>query len=247
MTAFLLATLYAPLASWGDIAVGEVRDSWEYPSRSAILGLLAGALGVEREEQARHDSLDQGLGIAVRADAIGSAMVDYHTVQTVAAKHLKRHPPATRRALLAAAPPETMVTRRTLRCDASYTVALWTTPASSVRLDELVQALRAPCFTPYAGRKANAFALPFNPQVVEASSLAAALRKRSAPDGLGRQVHDRTGTPVRVVHDACDGFASGLDTKQQVQRRDTSPHRGRWQFAERTMFVGVLLEEGEDE
>ncbi len=243
MTSFLLATLYAPLASWGDIAVGEVRDSWEFPSRSAVLGWLAGALGIEREDQAKHDALDRGLGVAVRADVMGSAMVDYHTVQTVAAKALRKHRPATRRALLAAAPPETMVTRRTYRCEALYTVAVWRTGSSGWTLEELAQALRFPAFTPYAGRKANPFALPFKPQVLEASSLGAALRQRREPHGLEGRVRDRRKSAVHVVHDACEGFESELIPVRQVQRRDASPHRGRWQFAERTMYVGVLEEE----
>lgn len=243
MTSFLLATLYAPLASWGGIAVGEVRDSWEFPSRSAMLGLLAGAIGIEREEQSRHDAIDQGLGVAVRADVLGTAMVDYHTVQTVAAKTLKKRPPTTRRELLAAAPPETMVTRRTLRCEALYTIAVWRTSEAGATLDELAHALRFPAFTPYAGRKANAFALPFAPQVVEATSLAAAFRQRLAPQGLDGRVRDRAKAPIHVVHDACEGFDSQLTPVRQVRRRDTAPHRARWQFAERTMYVSVLSEE----
>ncbi|MFN8669399.1 MAG: type I-E CRISPR-associated protein Cas5/CasD [Gemmatimonadaceae bacterium] len=243
MTDFLLATLYAPLASWGDIAVGEVRDSWEFPSRSAILGLLAGALGIEREEQSRHDALDHGLGVAVRADVMGSALVDYHTVQTVAAKALKKRPPATRRELLAAAPPETMVTRRTLRCEALYTIAVWKASEAGPTLTELAQALRNPTFVPYAGRKANAFALPFNAQVVQSASLAGALRERVVPELLGGRLPARITGPVHVVHDPCETFESELAAIRQVQRRDASPHRGRWQFAERTMLVGVMPEE----
>ena len=72
MTEFLLLTLYAPLASWGDIAVGEVRGSWDRPSRSAVLGLVAAALGVDRADQAAHDALDVGYGVAVRQDAAGA-------------------------------------------------------------------------------------------------------------------------------------------------------------------------------
>jgi len=60
MTAFLLASLYAPMASWGEITVGERRTSWDRPSRSAILGLVAAALGIEREDQDGHDALDGG-------------------------------------------------------------------------------------------------------------------------------------------------------------------------------------------
>ena len=101
MTQFLLATLYAPLASWGDIAVGEVRNSWDTPSRSAVLGLVAAALGLRRDEQEAHATLDRTLAVAVRVDLTGIAMVDYHTAQSVSAAAVKKHKPASRRELLA--------------------------------------------------------------------------------------------------------------------------------------------------
>ena len=36
------------MCSWGDIAVGEVRPSAVHPSKSAILGLIAAAIGLKR-------------------------------------------------------------------------------------------------------------------------------------------------------------------------------------------------------
>ena len=47
---FLVFQLQAPLAAWGDIAVGECRPTMAYPGQSALLGLLAAALGVRRED-----------------------------------------------------------------------------------------------------------------------------------------------------------------------------------------------------
>lgn len=95
---FLLLTLYAPLSSWGGIAVGEERNSWDRPSRSAVLGLVAAALGVARDDQASHDALDWGYGVAVRLDVAGSSVVDYHTAQSVAQASVKngtlRHAPS---------------------------------------------------------------------------------------------------------------------------------------------------------
>jgi len=41
---FLVFQLQAPLASWGDTAVGEYRGSYEYPGESALLGLLAAVI-----------------------------------------------------------------------------------------------------------------------------------------------------------------------------------------------------------
>ena len=49
---FLLFTLYAPMGSFGEIAVGERRMSWARPGRSAILGLVAAAQGVDRADEA---------------------------------------------------------------------------------------------------------------------------------------------------------------------------------------------------
>lgn len=112
MTDFLLFTLYAPLASWGDIAVGESRGSWDRPSRSAVLGLLGAALGIMREDQAAHEQLQAGYGVAVRADAVGATLSDYHTAQTVAASAVRKARPRTRAELLACADRETILSRR---------------------------------------------------------------------------------------------------------------------------------------
>ena len=48
----LVFRLYGPMASWGEIAVGENRHTANYPSKSALLGLLGAALGIERDDEA---------------------------------------------------------------------------------------------------------------------------------------------------------------------------------------------------
>jgi len=125
MTRFLLFTIYAPLTSWGDITVGEARGSWDRPSRSAIFGMVAAALGIDRTDQPAHDALDLGYGFAVRLDASGIPLVDYQTAQTIAASAIKKHRPATRAAMLSCADPETMLSRRWYRQDALATVCIW--------------------------------------------------------------------------------------------------------------------------
>ena len=52
MADFLVFQLYGALASWGDIAVGEYRPSQGQPSKSAVTGLLAAALGIARADEA---------------------------------------------------------------------------------------------------------------------------------------------------------------------------------------------------
>lgn len=241
MTEFLLFTLYAPLASWGEIAVGEVRGSWDRPSRSAVLGLVAAALGIVREDQEAHDALDEGYGVAVRLDAAGAPLSDYHTAQTVAASTVRKARPRTRAALLAAGEPETILSRRAYRQDALATIALWARPGARWPLAALAGALRRPAFVLYAGRKANALGAPLAPEVVAASTLAAALERRAPPPAAlaAERLRPGSGWGREVAHDPCEGFASGLIPQRRQVRRDAAPQRSRWQFAERVVEIGV--------
>lgn len=245
MNEFLVFTVYAPLASWGDTAVGEVRSSWDRPSRSAILGLVAAALGIDREDQERHAELDRSYGIGVRLALGGTALIDYHTSQDPTGVAVRRFKPRTRRAALDCADPLTTLSQRTLRQDALSVVALWRRSGSRWTMEDLASAMRTPHFVLYAGRKANVLGLPLSPAVVQADTLAAAL----APvPRLPREV-DRlkpgSGWGREVAFDRCDAFQSGFVEKHDrtVRRRDAQPHRGRWQFAERDVYVNSIPED----
>ena len=65
MTDYLLMRLYGPLASWGEIAVGESRHSAMHPSKSALIGLLAAAVGVERSDEAGQQAMAKELRAAL--------------------------------------------------------------------------------------------------------------------------------------------------------------------------------------
>lgn len=248
MTQFLLARLYAPMASWGDITVGERRTSWDRPSRSAILGLIAAALGAKREEQDKHDALDRGYGVAIRVDHAGRPMTDYHTAQSVSESAVKKAKPATRRELLAAGERETILSQRHYRLDALHTLALWAKAEAPYALEALETALQKPHFVLWAGRKANPFGLPLAPQIFESESLAGAFARYAAlPDNpafedLARIKPSRTPWGREVSRDIDPNVASGFPINRRETRRDASAHRTRWQFAERIVEVGVLAE-----
>jgi CRISPR system Cascade subunit CasD len=244
MTAFLLATLYAPMASWGDITVGERRTTWNRPSRSAIFGLVAAALGLVREDQSAHDALDSGYGFAVRVDAPGRLMADYHTAQTVPETALKKPRPQTRRQLLAAGRLETILSRREYRVDAAYTIALWAKQHARWSLKDLAAALSEPVFVLYAGRKANPLGWPMLPEIIDASTLALAFATRLPFQGeaifdiLSRG--ENTNNRVSVSSDHDFDIEHSLDGARFEIRRDAAPNRTRWQFAERRMVTGTL-------
>jgi CRISPR system Cascade subunit CasD len=214
--------------------------------------MIAAALGIDRVDQSAHDALDLGYGFAVRLDASGIPLVDYHTAQTVAASAIKKHRPTTRAAMLKCADPETMLSRRWYRQDALVTICLWAHDKAKWQLEEIAAALRQPIYVLYAGRKANVLGLPLSPTIIEADTLEEAFRRHVAiPDDLRelqRGVFPRGSDADRaeISHDACVGFSSGLKELRSEVRRDAGANRLRWQFAERTVEVGIRRISDED-
>ena len=76
MRDYLVMRLYAPLASWGEIAVGEMRHSATYPSKSALLGLLGAAMGVQREDELAQAQLNAGYAFGVKLFSAGFPLRD---------------------------------------------------------------------------------------------------------------------------------------------------------------------------
>ncbi|MFG2669048.1 type I-E CRISPR-associated protein Cas5/CasD [Streptomyces sp. NPDC048387] len=77
MTHVLLVRLAAPLQSWGIVSRFSHRDTHSRPTKSAVIGLCAAALGRDRTHAV--DDL-AALVFGVRADHPGTPVRDYHTV-----------------------------------------------------------------------------------------------------------------------------------------------------------------------
>lgn len=239
---FLLFTVYAPLGACGEIAVGERRMGWGRPARSAILGLVAAAQGRERAEETAHRQLDASLYYAVRTDAPGRPLIDYHTAQTPKAR--KAGTFATRRDELESGDLNTVLSSREWRADACFTVALWPRPNSGVDLDAIADALRRPCFTLYMGRKAAPLGLPLAPAIIGADTFvdAFATRERNVEEVAVLERIRAGDTPAGGI--ACDADAPGAPPNFRMERRrDTIVSRTRWQFADR--LERVELREGD--
>jgi CRISPR system Cascade subunit CasD len=240
MTAHLLFRLYGPLASWGDIAVGEFRPTHAAPSKSAVLGLVAGSLGLRRDDAAALAVLHEAYGFAVRVDDPGFLVRDYHTIETpfasVGERMAKTGPGlATRRDELLAAgkadASKTNLSRREYRMDAVAAAAVWIREPARARwtLDQLAQALRTPRFTPYLGRKSCSPALPLQPCVVEAPHPVQALRDTKF--ALDPMMGIRAAAHVEYRWEGPD--APDARPQQVVRRRDQARSRTAWLFAER--------------
>lgn len=77
MTFTLLARLAAPLQSWGAVSRFSHRDTHTRPTKSAVIGMCAAALGHDRSTPL--GPLAE-IRFAVRADRPGTPVRDYHTV-----------------------------------------------------------------------------------------------------------------------------------------------------------------------
>jgi CRISPR system Cascade subunit CasD len=229
-------TLHASLAAFGGVAVGERRPGWDRPGRSAVFGLIVGALGIDRTEEAAHLALDRGYGLAIRSDAAGRMLADYHTAQVPPADRRRPRLP-TRAAELAEAKLETVLTRREYRSDALHLIALWERAGAPHSLEVLDAALRAPTYVPYIGRKSCPLALPLAPLVIGADHAPAAFAAREAAAPAPEQCLRRTlrATSGWVAMDAED--ADSPQVQRIEQRRDRLSSRARWQFALRAEAI----------
>ncbi len=232
MRTYLLFRLYAPLAAWGDIAVGEVRPSYSHPTRSALVGLLAAACGVERADEARQAQMAEAYRFAVRVDVPGYFLRDYHTVQPPHAEKGARW--CTRRDEILAVRRQranAIVSSRDYYMDALYTICVWLangmTPPFALR--HVGEKLGAPLFTLYAGRKSCPLAAPVQAQLVEADSIMAAFATSRFHD---HYVPHGTAAPA-FFYDDCDHAGFDNHMLQRVTRRDVPSSRKRWQFSER--------------
>lgn len=174
MAEYLVFRLYGPLASWGEIAVGESRQSAVHPTRSALLGLIGAALGVEREDDERQARLATGYRFGIKVVSLGTPLRDYHTVQAPSQQRkVSFH--TRRQELVGAGKLNTLLSSRVYRCDSISLVAVQTVEGAPYTVPELSAALRHPVFPLYLGRRSCPLALPVHPQVVMCQTVREAL------------------------------------------------------------------------
>jgi CRISPR system Cascade subunit CasD len=159
----VLFRLEAAMASFGGLAVGEVRPTDRRPAHSAIAGLIAGSLGLERAD-AGHEALSNSFWMATRQDRLGSPLVDYHTAQ----------PNRTGNAILS---------QRSYWTGTSFVVLLWMRDDAPYSAEAIAEALRRPRFAPFVGRKSCPLTRPMAPRVITASTISEAFAAYGPGDG----------------------------------------------------------------
>lgn len=239
MQKYLLFRLYAPMCSWGDIAVGEVRLSFLHPTKSAILGLIAAALGIKRDEEQKLNELTESFGFAVLVKNMGKQLLDYHTAQVPGQTKKSGNYKTRRDEILSVQHYElnTILSTRAYYTDSVYIIALWKKNEFSFSLAEAGKALEEPKFTVYLGRKSCPPSLPFEPQIIESENLVAAFENCKFTDFLNQD--SLTLNAVQMLYWEKTEHP-GIESEQEFARRDSPISRKNWLFEERKEYYTTI-------
>ena len=151
----LLLRLAAPLQAWGDESKYEIRQTGRMPSKSGVIGLLAAALGLRRDNP-EVQTLNAALRMGVRIDMPGRVIMDFHTAR--APKYNSRGEVRHNKDLSIIMEDSPYVTYRYYLSDACFLVGMESD--DDALLTRLSEALAKPCFPLYLGRRACPPTLP---------------------------------------------------------------------------------------
>lgn len=244
------------MVSWGDIAVGGERHTSRNPARSAIVGLLAAALGIRRKEEERILELSRSICIGSKILATGTIIKDFHTVQVPKSDKKVTH--YSRKSELSVSPEKisTVLSIREYLCDSLAIVAVLLKDGNkSISLSEIQKALLEPVFQLYLGRKSAVPALPLQPQIIEAANLKdafnyvefsriASLAANSGNEKYYDKFEDKTFDSDSIQYFWEDSETSGFDHwLHRTSRYDELLSVKRRQFTSRDEYMAVEIKE----
>ena len=147
MGEYLLIRLEGPLQSWGEVSMDNQRPTSAFPTRSALTGLVASALGWTYADGARINQLQDCIDFAVREDRRPVPLREFQSVD------LGREAGGwTRWGYEGRGAAGTHLLEKGYLADGSFLVAM-AAREGPVKLDQLEQALRTPARPLFLGRK----------------------------------------------------------------------------------------------
>lgn len=214
----LLLRLEGPLQSWGERARWDLRDSASFPTKSAVIGIIACAMGLPRGS-AEIVRMHSELRMAVRADRLGSMMTDYHTISglisTASGGQRGNKGEMT-----------TIVSERQYIQDGSFLIGL---SGSAELLQQSALALQDPVWPVFLGRKSCPPARPVLGKIALAyDSLLEAMR----------------GEPVDSRNDGAILLCEIEDERGTILRRDVATMLPSRAYLERPVKVETIETEG---
>jgi len=154
--------LEGAVQSYGLFGRWEIRDTAQVPTKSAIVGICAAALGLTTKDEALIVAISRAIRLGVRVNRSGILYRDdYHAIT----EGVER---------TGGWGSQAKITRRDYLCDAAFTAVIQSSDTELIRC--LAEALLDPYYDIYLGRKANSPAMPLFDGVGNYADLVTALR-----------------------------------------------------------------------
>ena len=206
-TYLIILRLEGVTQSWGEDSKWNHRATSQMPSKSGILGMLACAMGLKRDDYAIVE-LGDAIKMAVRADRPGMMATDFQTVTGYPLLTAEGKPRSGG---------NTFISRREYLQDASFTVFLEAEEGWETRITD---ALSNPVWPVYLGRKN---CVPSRPVLIETT-----MEYGSLQDAVEHYpASDRSVFPMEYeleVRDDSLSHYSRTDQRVSVGRNFTSRH-----------------------
>lgn len=166
--------LSGPQQSWGCSSKFNERDTERFPTYSGIIGLIACAMGIERDDTESLAKLSE-LKMSVRIDQAGELRSDWqvaHKQKLVMDKKNKTNS-ACHKVVSDTGSNATYAARRSYLSDAKFVVGL---TGENEIVERIASAVRNPKWAPYLGRKAFVPDAPLFMGIAEGEDILAIFR-----------------------------------------------------------------------
>lgn len=215
MAEMVILRLEGILQSWGEEAKWNYRTTATFPSKSAIVGLIGSAMGIQRGDEYLK-VLSEKIRIGVRADRSGIIIEDYQTTtgmpELFTANHAKRGKGS-----------NTIVNPHYYLNDASFIVAVETDEKTA---EAIANAFADPVWPAYLGRKNCVPSCPIFVSAGEYPDILSALKSIPLADRVDKKIQFEIEEPL-------DGYTS-------LTRADVIA--GNREFVRRRVWRGTLQE-----
>jgi len=225
MPRFLIIKLDGPMQAWGGHTYEDFRPSHLFPTRSGLLGLIGACLGLDRQDTAGQSQLADSLDFTVRVDRVALCAARDAVAQKRPLKLPDFHTVLNARKVDGSMNKYPVVSRREYLFDAVFTVAVGVRTESSFTIEQLINAVKRPAYTPGLGRRSCPVTRPLYESTLEAADGKDAL---SGVEGRG------------LIYSE----AAALANARPLEVRDVPMHSRHRQFGTRRVHVHADGAEG---
>jgi len=213
----LIFRLSAAMGSMSESRSNDLYDTKSRPMRSAIIGTLAAAIGIDREDYDGLNSLSNSVVVTIAQRNIGKSLRDYHTIQSVESGVKKKF--FSRADALEWGSGQ--YNPKKIHCkpatkmymtDIVYDIIIQLTPDATISLSDLENSLNSPKYILYFGRRCCPLTEPLVPKIMDFSDVISLVSSYS--DIRGEDIND---LDVRFIGDSS---VIGTKNTQQDSRRE---------------------------